>query len=46
MPKIKVKSAERRSGKDRRKGEDRRVFPRPEGRRTNGGRRRDDAPEA
>ncbi len=35
-------SEERRSGRDRRSAQDRREMPRPEGRRTNGGRRSTD----
>ena len=48
-PKSARKRTERRrtaSEVDRRSGEDRRFFPRPEGRRKGGGRRRGDAPEA
>jgi hypothetical protein len=41
------RTPERRKRPDRRKGDDRRFFPpRPEGRRTNGGRRRGDPKDA
>lgn len=41
------RTPERRTRPGRRKGDDRRLFPpRPEGRRKNGGRRRDDPKDA
>ena len=41
--KKKATPADRRSGHDRRSAQDRREMPRPEGRRTNGGRRATDS---
>lgn len=45
-PSPKATTTERREGPDRRSGEDRRMFPRPEGRRASGGRRKNDGSEA